>query len=367
MKPKNKEVTRNQLENLMAWVDERLRLGDVPRVSDIVEHAHRVLKYDNLKKSEILKAVRLSPTFLMNSRQQRKAKRGNRHRRITVNDNLGFLHADIGFFSVVRGYETPKTFRSGFLVAKDVLSRMIYISILRGSREADNMIWAFRDILKQFEQQNQGAKVKTIGFDKERSVMSHKVQNFFKENNIQFHPFSMSASKSKMAEGAIRLIRTAIKRLQDFPGAKEQRWWHLIQIAVDSLNSQKIMIGKKRLDYAPRDVTPSNVKMFVEQLQKADPSYYFSQFAVDTRWVDDFKFNVGDVVRPKLIVTSAAVLGIKRSEITLEDTAFEIVKQLAYYSAEGTIEKAYLCQNLQDPRDEETFDEDDIALSTASK
>jgi hypothetical protein len=364
MKPKSKEVTARQLENLMAWVEERLRLGDVPRVSDIVEHARRVLKYENLRESEIKKAVRLSRTYLMNSRQQRKPKRGNRHRRIIVNDNLGFLHCDIGFYSVVREYETPVSFRSGFLVGKDVLSRMLYVSILRGNRKAENMIWAFRDIMKQFEQQNGGEKVRTIGFDKERSVMGHKVQNFFKENHVAFHPFSMSASKSKMAEGAIRLIRTAIRRLQDFPEGREQRWWHLIQPAVDSLNSQKITIGKKRLDYAPRDVTPGNVENFLKQLQKADPSYYFSQFAIDPRWVTDFKFNVGDVVRPKLIVTSAAVLGIKRSEVTLEETAFVVAKQLAYYSAAGTIEKAYVCENADD--DEETFDEDDIALSSTT-
>jgi hypothetical protein len=137
----------------------------------------------------------------MNSSQAREPKRSNKHRPIIVN-NLGALHCDIGFFPVTRDYETTVTYRSGFLVAKDVLSRMVYISILRGSRTAKDMIWAFRDIMRQFEQQNGGQKVQSISFDKERSVMGKEVQNFFKENNISFFAFSMTASKSKMAEGA---------------------------------------------------------------------------------------------------------------------------------------------------------------------
>ena len=73
---------------------------------------------------------------------------------------------------------------TGFLVAKDVLSRMTYIAILRFTRTADSMIAGFKEIFKQFEQHNPGLKVTSIAFDQEPSVLSKKVQNFFKENSF---------------------------------------------------------------------------------------------------------------------------------------------------------------------------------------
>jgi hypothetical protein len=351
-----------QLESVMAWVEERLGMGDVPRFSDVVEHAHRVFGYVHLSRAVIVKRLRLMPAYLMTSQQARQPKRSNKHRPILVN-YLGALHCDIGFFSVTREYETPVTYRSGFLVAKDVLSRMVYVSILRGSRTAENMIWAFRDIIKQFELQNNGQHVVSISFDMERSVMGNKVQAFFKENNISFFAFSMTASKSKMAEGAIRLIRTSIARLR--ASGKEQRWWHLIHRAVDSLNGQAITIGSRRLEVAPRDVTPHNVDDLVEKLQKADPSYFFSQFDIAPTLVT-FKFSVGDLVRPKLIITSSAVIGIKRSEITLEHQVYEIVKQLAYVTKAKTIGLAYRCRSLTD-ESIQVFDQQDVALSVAEE
>jgi hypothetical protein len=358
MSSTKKEQREQQLQSLMGWVDERLRLGDVPRFSDVVEYAHRVLGFVHLSKSVIVQRLRLHPTYLMNSQQAREPKRSNKHRPIIIN-NLGALHCDIGFFPVTREYETPKMFRSGFLVAKDVLSRMVYVSILRGSRTADNMVWAFRDVMKQFELQNDGMRVQSISFDMEPSVMGHKVQNFFKENQLAFHAFSMTASKSKMAEGAIRLLRTAIARLR--AQGTEKRWWHLIHRAADSLNSQPITIGGKRLDYAPRDVKPGNVEDLIKQLQKADPAYYWTQFAVAPQLVN-FKFQVGDIVRPKLIVTSSAVLGIKRSEVSLEQAAYEIVKQLGYISKAKTLGIAYRCRSLTD-ESIQVFNQDDIVLT----
>jgi hypothetical protein len=275
---------------------------------------------------------------------------------------LGSLHCDIGFFPVTRDYETPVTYRSGFLVAKDVLSRMVYVSILRGSRTAKDMIWAFRDIMRQFEQQNgAGHKVQSISFDKERSVMGKDVQNFFKEHDISFFAFSMTASKSKMAEGAIRLIRTAISRLRS--SGTEQRWWRLIDRAVDSLNTKPIMIGKKRLHFAPVDVTPSNVKDLIGELQKANPSYFYSQFDL-APGLTKFKFEIGDLVKPKLIITSSAVLGVKRSEVTLEQETYEIVKQVPYVTTGKTLGRAYRCRSLRD-ESIQVFDEGDIVISTA--
>ena len=115
--------------------------------------------------------------------------------------------------------------------------------------------------------------------------------------------------------------------------------------------------------YAPKDVTVENSSHFQKQLQKADSSYFFSQFEIDSRWVT-FKFKVDYFVRPKLIVTSSEVLGTKRSEVTLEKEIFVIDKCLPYVSRRNTIEKAYVCIGLTSNR-KETFQEDEIALTPA--
>jgi len=349
-----------QMKYLLDWVEDRFRSGDVPRFADVVEYAHQVLKFKQLKKSEIVKQLRLMDVYLMNSRQQRKKFRSRKNRPIIVN-NLGNLHCDIGFYSVKREYETPVTYRSGFLVAKDVLSRMVYVSILYKTRTAESMVKAFRDIIEQFKQQNNGEPVASISFDKERSVLSNLVQNFFKEHHIKFHAFQMSASKSKHAESAIRLLRTTVVRLQAMPQFEHRRWWTLLHMAADVLNGQPIRVNGKNLGYTPKQVNSGNLRDFLKNLYKKVPAYYWSQFDVAPQLVT-FSFAIGDVVRPKLIAISSAVIGIKRSEVTLDETRYTIQKQIPYVSSAFTIEKAYECKSLVDDSTE-FFDESDIALS----
>jgi len=349
-----------QMKYLLDWVEDRFRSGDVPRFADVVEYAHQVLGFRQLKKSEIVKQLRLMDVYLMSSKQKRKTLRSGKNRPIIMN-NLGNLHCDIGFYSVKREYETPVTYRSGFLVAKDVLSRMVYVSILYKTRTAESMVKAFRDILDQFKQHNNGEPVVSVAFDKERSVLSNLVQNFFREHHIKFHAFQMSDSKSKHAESAISLLRTVVVRLQTLPQFENRRWWTLLHLAADILNRQMIRVKGKSLGYTPQQVKSSNLKDFLQILYKKVPAYYWSQFDIAPQLVK-FAFAVGDVVRPKLIAISSAVIGIKRSEVTLSETRYTIQKQIPYVSGAFTIERAYECKSLVDDSTE-FFDESDIALS----
>jgi hypothetical protein len=75
-----------------------------------------------------------------------------------------------------------------------------------------------------------------------------------------------------------------------------------------------------------------------------------------------FKFEIGDLVKPKLIITSSAILGVKRSEVTLEQETYEIVKQLPYMTKAKTLGRAYRCRSLRD-ESIQVFDEGDLALS----
>jgi hypothetical protein len=283
---------------------------------------------------------------------------------------LGYLHADIGFFKVVATHPTPKKYQSGFLIAKDVLSRFTYVSILPFDRTAPTLEKAFDDIFKQFRQQNQGQHVTSVSFDQERSIMGHRMQAYFKRKNVSFHAFQNTASKSKMAESAIGLVRHVMSVMRDNPYNTELRWWYLIHPAVDVLNRRPIEINGKKLKYpdqqlkefyAPVDVNNENLQDFLSKLQKVAPAYYHSQFDVDRRFVK-FAFNMGDFVRVKLIVTSSEVLGTKRSEVTLNKEIFEIKHQLTYVSQAQTIEKVYRCQSTVTGKFD-NFDEDDLAVA----
>ena len=79
----------------------------------------------------------------------------------------------------------------------------------------------------------------------------------------------------------------------------------------------------------------------------------------------NFKYSVGTLVRPKLLVTSSAVIGVKRSEVNLEQDAFVITEQIAYVAQNFKIGRAYCCSNLA-TREEEIFDEWDLAESENS-
>lgn len=357
----DKALRQQELDVLMEWVSEQHRSKFyVPRLSDVIKYAYTTLGYQQLTQSAISRRLRLHPAYHMNSSQKRTYHRGKRYRPIIVN-TLGTLHGDIGFFAVTREYETPARYRGGYIILKDVLSRFLYVAILNKNRNANSIIQGFQKIFNQHSKQfgPDGHKIKSIAFDRETSVMSKKVQNFLLENNISFHPFKYSASKSKMAENAIRLIRTDIKRLAN--PQKKLYWWNLMDSIVSSLNQKEIVINKKHLGWAPADINKTNLHRFLQDLDNADPAHYFGQFEIATHQVK-FKYPVGSVVRPKLIVTSSAVIGEKRSEVNLEKDPFIVREHIAYVNAQLEAAPAYRCFNPE-TTEEEIFDENDLAES----
>jgi hypothetical protein len=189
--------------------------------------------------------------------------------------------------------------------------------------------------------------------------MSKKVQDFLRDNKIKFHAFKFSSSKSKMAENAIKQIRNVMAKLIE--QMAEKRWWHLIHEVVNILNHRNIVIRGKRLSWRPRDVTVSTLDEFLQDLYKANPVQRFSQYEISPQTVS-FKYPVNTVVRPKLIVTSSAVIGEKRSSISVEQDSFIVAEHIAYVNARFEIGRAYRCINKR-TREEEIFDENDIAES----
>jgi hypothetical protein len=353
MEPLNK----TQLE-LSAWLDEQLRYNNVPRLVDVRMHVQR--QGLGLTKKQVAQVVRLHSQYKMNMPQQRSAGKSKLYRPVVVSE-LGHWHADIGFFSINKRYETPITYRAGYLVAKDILSRKVYATPLLKNRTADSIISAFKKLFDEHARQLPNTPIRSIAFDQEASVSSKKVQTFFAERGITFHAFKMSSSKAKFAEGAIRQIREVMARLLE-RGNKKDRWWNLLPIVVDILNNQPIVVDKRVLGYSPNQVTESNVDQFKKSLHKAVPAYYFAQFDIAPALVD-FKYRIGQLVRAKLIATSSDVLGNKCSEINLTQQTFIIEQCVPYVTRKMTVGKAYKCRNILS-NEIEIFQEDEIALTT---
>jgi hypothetical protein len=122
-------LSKKALEVLLEWVGERVRVGDPPRVSDMLEHA-RLEKLGRIDRKKLNDALLVDPVYAFNLHQQKK-RLSSRSYRPVVLTSLGYLHCDIGFFPKSRHYETPVTFRSGYLVGKDVSSRFVYLVPLR--------------------------------------------------------------------------------------------------------------------------------------------------------------------------------------------------------------------------------------------
>jgi hypothetical protein len=272
--------------------------------------------------------------------------------------SLGHLHCDIGFMSVVREYETPKTFRHGFFVAKDVVSRFAYVEMLGGPRSADNLIKVLKRLLKK-HREKKDYLIKSISFDKEPAVVGHKVQEYLARKNISFHAFEFSDSKAKVAENLIRLIRTDLSRLMR--NNPKRRWWKILSELVDNLNKKPIMVQGKTTGFTPASINSSNVKLYLEKVFKLSPSLEFSQFNVLVPTIH-FAFQANDLVRVKTITVSSQILGLKRSQVNLETTLFKVKHQVAYLSQKHVVVPGYICEDLE-TKQEHFFSEEDLVLS----
>jgi len=283
------------------------------------------------------------------------------YRPIVVN-NLGTWHADIGYFAKNKRYRMPETYQSGYLVAKDVLSRRIYATPLMGSKEAKEVIKAFKRLFEEHKKHLPDVPVVHISFDKERSVIGKEVQQFFSKSGIGFHAFDYSSSKAKHAESAIRQIRSATDKLMK-RNRPEDTWYTLLPVVVEALNNQTVRVSEKKLKYSPGEIDSKNVGDFKRRLFKSTPAYYWAQFDMCPD-LFRFRYAKGDTVRAKLLATSSAAIGEKRSEKNLTDDLFVILELVPYVTRNMNVGRAYKCRNLRTGK-AEVFQEDEITAGRA--
>ena len=365
----NKTPTNNtvSLEAISLWLNEKLRVGNVPRISDILDMVKR--EGYKVSRKDIVKLLQKDPVYAFNMHQQKKRLGSRKHRPI-LSSALGFLHCDIGFFSKSRHYSTPPTFQAGFLACKDVLSRYVYLIVLKKNRQALSIMSAFDTLLALHEAAGKDYPIRGISFDRERSVISKEVQKYLEQKNIKFTAFKMSKSKAKHAENLIKLVRTDVARLERYyqqqakknKTVSSRRWWNLLKEVEESLNSKPIIVdGNKVLPFTPKDVTESNLQDFLQTLYKAKPAAYFAQFQIAPQFAT-FKYSLGTEVRPKLLATSSQLLGVKHSETNLENSVYKIVENIPYVTSDLSVGQSYRCIDVRSGQ-QEIFDQKDIVPS----
>lgn len=355
-KPGGDYAFTKEAQILKEWMDQRLSLGDVPRLGDVVEHA-RVSKI-YIPKKNIAAMFKLHEAYLLNRRQQRDPGRSRKQAPIVTN-TLGCLHGDIGYFSLSTEYSIPKTYRHGYMLFRDVLSRYTYVDLLKGEKTQENLVRSMKRMLLHHKMVHPDYDIVSIGFDQETSMRSKLVRNFMKEENIDLYFMEHSASKAKIAEGGIRLLKSdlAVLRRSD----EKKLPWQILEQAVYNLNRKPIVIENRNTGFRPCDINTSNVAKFIKKVQSIVPSIYFSQFRLDPSFAQ-FKYKVGDRVRTKLVLSSAQVLGNKRSETSLDTkTLFEIKEYVPIVTRDLHIRPAYRCVEVN-YGDLHMFDEEDIAL-----
>lgn len=350
---------KDNKQALTMWLRDRFGRGEIPRVTDVVKYAKR--EKMALSKKDVVNLMHSFSEYEMSLHQQRPRLRSRKYRPIIVT-SLGHLHGDIGFFPINEHYETPPTYRAGFLICVDILSKFVYIEVLRKNRKAEQIISALTRIIQKHHKAGHKHPIRSIAFDQEQSVMGKKVQGFLKENGISFHAFRHSSSKSKMAENTIGRLRALFAKLDAFYNYT-RKWWDMTGDAEYNFNyTWPIVIDGVMLPYTPASISVDNVQDYLDALYKASPVLYFAQFNIDPDKVN-FKFEIGNLVRAKRIVVSSAVLGTKRSGKQLTDEVFEITYRCAYLKRNRSVGKLYRCKNIDNPKEIENFDQDDLALA----
>ena len=329
---------------LREWLDERLAMGDSPRMVDLHKKSNELFGYNSLSLGFIKKKLKDHPVFSVNEHQQ--SKRKARSTRPIIVTNLGNLHIDLMFLHKRGEFQTPKTFRAGTLVGVDVLSRYIYLVPLRLKKSARSLVSAMRELIEKHKKAHQH-RIVSVSSDKEPGVMSREFQDLLDAHSIAFHAFSFSSSKAKMAEGAIKRIRKTKQRIllarrRDPKRAegKSKNWWQILGEIEKTLNQRQLVIDGHMFNYAPADLNDSNLQDFLKQLYKKVSSYYYCQFELNPKLVN-FKFKVQDTVRAKLAGITSSLIGNKRSERSVTKSAFLVLKQIAYVTKNHTIGKAY--------------------------
>jgi hypothetical protein len=287
---KNRQEEQRQLALLMEWVSARIeQVAHVPRLSDVVEHAGKVLGFQELSRSAISTALRQHPYYRMSSQQMKVPQRVGHHRPIVCNQ-LGILHSDIAFYPKQREFEMLPRYQSGFLIAKDVLSPFVYLVILRGNRTAKEMVRAFRVLLQQHQNiyGSNGHKIVSVSFDLERSIMSNQVQSFFHNNFISCHGFEMNGSKSKMAENAIGLLRRTVARLMADHPPEERKWWKFVSDSVASLNSLPLVIDRQQFSWMPADINKRTLSDFLQDLIERSRSITLLSLKLHLNWFSSY-------------------------------------------------------------------------------
>jgi hypothetical protein len=277
---------------------------------------------------------------------------------------LGQIGADLAFFEPQRHELSRIGVKKATmaLVARDLVSRYSYCVPMQKEhgKSAKGLEIALGKLLEIHAKERPDYRIKSILFDAESAIRSTQVRKFLLQHGIKLHIYRYSKIGSAHSESLIRVLRTYFTRWDGNP----KKWQQTCHMAAKYANELPIRIREKQLSFRPVDVTQKTLGSFLNELYRLRPQQYYTYFSVDTDNIK-FKYAEKDTVSLKLRSFDTQAIkqsGDKRSEHSVDDATWVIVRKLAYFSDKYTIIKSYLLRPTGNYYGEDIVAEEDALV-----
>ena len=328
------------------WIKKQLELFLTPRQLEIT----RLAKKLGLVRSKAINLLKRDfPSYQSTGRPQ--FPWPVKKYRNQVFSFYGTVAVDLAFFSKqafeLRGLGVNRRENNPALVMIDVATRFCIVEVLRKGKSAKSIASGLERAFEKYRAQ-MGIYPKLVLSDQEAGIKSRIIGEYFSQTNTRLQTFTNSRKKSYMAENMIRILRGSLAILKKYHSKRKMSWLSLIDSVVENHNAKKIVMYKKRLSFAPRDITPKTFAKYQQEIYEKIPGSGMIPFAIAPQL---FKWKLPLQTRVNLIKKAISVPGIgtKASEQPLDDAVWIIKKRLVHVNVQRQVVKTLLLEKENDP------------------
>lgn len=304
------------------------------RKSDIIKEASRF----GISKFETTEFLKEYYPYAYNRHYVVKLNKSRLYRPITVS-NLGQLQCDIMFFSRKYGPK-PKSY-FGICVVIDILSRRVYLNILKNNKTATSLIRSLKSIYKRYKKDTR-CPIISLSMDNEGATRSYIFKKFIETEQIDFVTFTLSKNKASLVENVIGRIRKLYQQMYAAKFGKIAPLWQCLRELENGINNRKIILDGKNTDWTPASINKSNVQEYITYVNSKIPAKFFANYTVDSDLYKKYKFNIGDRVRIILKAIKNTGPSFKSTQQSLTNMIFIVKRRLLYVAANMTLQIGYI-------------------------
>ena len=244
----------------------------------------------------------------------------------------------------------------GALVFVDILSKRIWTERIYHDKSAVNMLDGIKRFLKSYRRDMKGHYPYLLMSDRERSFTSRLIREYLVDKQKIQLVFFKRPNKAFLAERMILSIKRLFlaKNFQyvhyksQIPSLTPIRDMDLeLSKLTKELNARPIVCLNKVTPFKHDEINYENQNTLIDYLDRIDPIRVAENFVFRDD-VYPFKYAIGDKV--KAIRKSHTF--DKRSQQTLEETIYEVIKRFLFLARNVELSAAYLVtpQFSRDPR-----------------